>query len=141
MFEIQLNKKGVVFFTVLITLLIVVTLAGVVVRTILNNARLTNHQISRAQAYYAGMAGINYASQMIRAGSWVVGTNCTSGCSIKTLFDSNDFKPPIFATSTNDIVVTINASQSTNSSAPCYNSPNGAACVSVSVNYTYSDTL
>ncbi len=140
MLKTRPGKKGVVLLTILMALLVVVLLATVVVRTILSSARFTHHQVSRTQAYYAGMAGINYALQMIRAGSWVVGTNCTTGCSLKTLFASTDFKPPIFVTSTNDIIVTIKAYPDATLCPSSRGLPANTGCVSVKVNYTYTDT-
>ncbi|MDD4894423.1 MAG: hypothetical protein PHW54_03820 [Candidatus Omnitrophica bacterium] len=141
MLKIRFGKKGVVLLIILVALLVVVTLAAVVVRTILSNARFTHHQTSRIQAYYAGMAGVNYALQMIRAGSWVVGTSCVSGCSIKTLFAATDFKPPIFVTSANDIIITIRSYPDSVYCPSSYNLPANTGCISVKVNYTYADTL
>lgn len=59
-------KKGVVLLIVLGTILLVVILANIILSTMSSQSRLTHHQVSRIQAYYAAMAGINYAFESIR---------------------------------------------------------------------------
>ena len=82
---------------VLGTLLVVVTLANVILTIISSQSRLTHHQVSRIQAYYAAMAGVNYAFERVRIGTYVynplIGANsCPSpaGC---------PFNDPTFPTS------------------------------------------
>jgi len=69
MFKIRFEKKGVVLLIVLGMLLVVVSLVTVMLSFILSHARLTHHQTSRIQAYYASMAGINYALEKLRLGN------------------------------------------------------------------------
>jgi hypothetical protein len=64
-------RRGVALFIVLGTILIVVILANVVLSIILSHSRLTHHQISRIRAHYAGLAGMNYALEQLRTGTWV----------------------------------------------------------------------
>ena len=60
------NRKGVILFIVLGTIIVVATLSTVILRIILSQTRLTHHQVSRIQAQYAAKAGINYALEMLR---------------------------------------------------------------------------
>lgn len=55
------NKKGVILAIVIGSIFIIFVLAGIIAGLITSHSRLTRLQISRMQAYYAGMAGINYA--------------------------------------------------------------------------------
>ena len=87
MFKMRFNKKGIMLFIVLGTLLVVMTFASIILSLILSHARLTHHQTSRIQAHYAAMAGINYALEKLRLGNdpnWQAGTYthklCRSGC-------------------------------------------------------------
>jgi Tfp pilus assembly protein PilX len=89
------DKKGVVLLIVIGTVFIVIFLANVVLNIITSHSRLTHHQVSRIQAYYASMAGINYALEQLRTGTWKAGTDCSTlatACSPE-LDLSNDFKP------------------------------------------------
>jgi len=75
---------------VLATLSVVVILANVVLSIISSQSRLTQHQVGRIQAYYAALAGMNYAYEMLRrgpaAGGWIA-TSCPGlGCTL-TLLD------------------------------------------------------
>jgi Tfp pilus assembly protein PilX len=72
-------RRGVALFIVLGTILIVVILANVVLNIILSQSRLTHHQISRIRAYYAGLAGMNYALEQLRTGAWVYSSNYCIG--------------------------------------------------------------
>jgi Tfp pilus assembly protein PilX len=60
------NRKGVILFVVLGTIIVVAALSTVILRIMLSQTRLTHHQISRIQAQYAAKAGINYALEMLR---------------------------------------------------------------------------
>ena len=59
------KKKGIVLLLVLGSILIVLSLAAIIIGIIASHSRLTQHQISRTQAYYAGMAGLNYALEKL----------------------------------------------------------------------------
>lgn len=54
---------------VLATLLMIVILANVVLNLMSSQARLTHHQVSRIQAYYAAQAGIVLATEKMRIGA------------------------------------------------------------------------
>ena len=55
------QKQGAILLMVLGTILVVVILASVILSIILSHSRLTHHQVSRIQAYYAAQAGVNLA--------------------------------------------------------------------------------
>ena len=78
------KQNGVALFMVLGTLLIVVILANIALTIISSQARLTHHQVSRIQAYYAGQAALNIAFEKLRKGEWATDTYtlCKSGCSV-----------------------------------------------------------
>ena len=59
---------------VLAVLFFVIVVANIVLILFSSQARLSHHQVSRIQAYYAGMAGINYAFEQLRIGNWTEGT-------------------------------------------------------------------
>jgi Tfp pilus assembly protein PilX len=67
------NTRGVAIFVVFITIIMVIIFANVMLTMMLSHARLTQHQLGRIQAYYAALAGINYAFDRIRAGdvNWI----------------------------------------------------------------------
>lgn len=92
MFKARVNKKGIVLLLILGTLLVVLSLATVIISIIMSHARLTHHQTSRIQAYYASLAGVNYALEKLRVGdaNWIPSPDaapntrtrilCRSGC-------------------------------------------------------------
>jgi Tfp pilus assembly protein PilX len=80
MLKLKTNRRGVALIMVLGTLLVVLTLANIILNIILSQSRLTHHQVSRIQAYYAGLAGVNYAIDKLRLGNdpeWSVTGNYT----------------------------------------------------------------
>lgn len=80
----HLNEKGVVLYLVLGILLVVVVLANVILAIISSQSRLTHHQVSRIQAYYATQAAMNLTFENLRTGVWATGsyTLCNSGCTV-----------------------------------------------------------
>ncbi|MFH0762392.1 MAG: hypothetical protein V1925_00695 [Candidatus Omnitrophota bacterium] len=70
--KIAANKKGVALLLVFAIIIVVVILANVALRLILNQSRLTHHQVSRIRAYYASLAGMNLALEKIRLGEWII---------------------------------------------------------------------
>ncbi len=63
------SRSSIAIFFVLVTVTIVFVLALVVLNTMTSQTRLTHHQVSRVQAYYAAQAGIAYTLDMLRIGS------------------------------------------------------------------------
>jgi len=81
------NRKGVVIFIVLATILVVVILSGVILSVISSQSRLTHHQVSRIKAYYAGRGMMSYAMEKLRIGDWIPNSSggankyaCHRGC-------------------------------------------------------------
>jgi len=128
------DKKGIVLLIVIGTVFIVIFLANVVLNIITSHSRLTHHQVSRIQAYYASMAGVNYALERLRVGTWNTGS-CPDATPCTVPFDlPNDFKPA----SIQSVAIVIRPPQSANPSNPCYKPPGNSPCVSATANYAYT---
>jgi Tfp pilus assembly protein PilX len=63
------DKKGMVLYLVLVSILVALVLASAILNLLLNQARLSHHEQSRVQAYYAAMAGANYAFARLKTGN------------------------------------------------------------------------
>lgn len=74
MVKASTDKAGIALLIVLSTIILVTLLALVMLRPLASHARLTHHQVSRIQAYYAALAGMNYAYDRLRVGdpNWPV---------------------------------------------------------------------
>lgn len=93
--------KGVALFMVLGTIIIVITLASIILTIVSSQSRFTHHQVSRIQAYYAALAGVNYAIEKLRLGNdscWSTTTTvsyqrtiCRSGCTGVCNVNEQDF--------------------------------------------------
>ncbi|MCX5714045.1 MAG: hypothetical protein NT033_04405, partial [Candidatus Omnitrophica bacterium] len=70
--------RGTALFLVLAVVFVVVALANIILSFMHSQSRLTHHQVSRIQAYYAAQAGMNYALEQLRTGNWKAGENYTS---------------------------------------------------------------
>ena len=55
---------------VIASILIAMVFAGVILNLVLSQSRLSIHSSSRVQAYYASLAGSNYAFEMLRTTVW-----------------------------------------------------------------------
>jgi Tfp pilus assembly protein PilX len=66
------RNKGVALFIVIATIFVLILLANIILNLMLSQSRLTHHQVSRIQAYYASLAGVNYTYDALRRGAWVV---------------------------------------------------------------------
>ncbi len=117
-----MGKRGVILLIVIGTILLVSVLAAVILSIITSQSRLTQHQISRIQAYYAAMAGGNYAMENLRTGNW------TTASYIPTLSDTS-FPSSIPSQS---VSIVINPSGVSGCTPPS----GSTACVSVTANYT-----
>lgn len=78
-------------FIVLGIILVVVALTNAILALTVSQYRISSHNASRIQAYYAAMAGINYAIDKLRAANdttnWPLNTSysrtfCKSGCNV-----------------------------------------------------------
>lgn len=81
---VRVNPKGVVLFIVLAVLMIVIILASIILSIMSSQFRLTHHQVSRIQAHYASLAGINLAYDMLsqadnNVGNWPQPATVTPG--------------------------------------------------------------
>jgi len=143
MVDPKIKQKGIVLVLVLATILIVVLLGIAVLNIISSQSRLTHHQLSRIQAYYANRAAINYAIERLRiggppaVGGWVAGTNCQFGspCTesdvgLNLAGVNGDFKSPALT----GISLIIRAD-----SDPACLSPGVAACISCTATYTHTE--
>lgn len=130
------KRDGIVLLIVLSTVLTVTLLASIVLKIISSQFRLTHHQVSRTQAYYAAQAGGNYAIDKLRRGDWSLpAANSTdtykicrsagAGC---TVVDS------AFPHTIQDVKIAI----SDKGAAGCA-PPGGSvsACISATATYTY----
>ncbi len=85
--KINAGKRGIAIYLVLGALIMAVVLAKVILNLILNQASITHHRLSRVQAYYASLAGMNYALEKLRTGQWVVGNDCTNAAPCNVNFE------------------------------------------------------
>jgi len=69
----RIQEKGIILFVVLGTIFVVVLLGNIIIGIISSQSRLTRHKVGRIQAYYAALAGLNCAIEMIRQGNadWI----------------------------------------------------------------------
>src|SRR3989338_8661960 len=107
---VKFKEKGVVLFIVLATLMIVVVLANVMLNIMSSQSRLTHHQVSRIQAYYATQSGMNLAIERLRTGNWTEGSYCLgptqvscSGFSAANTIIDSDIPYPVNITITADV--------------------------------------
>jgi Tfp pilus assembly protein PilX len=126
------TNKGVVLIMVLSMILVVVALANIVILLISSQYRLTHHQASRIQAYYAAQAGMVLALENLRTGAWSVGTDCTAILPCSHTFEPGDFYPASIQNNAIQIIIIPVGS------AGCLNPPGNCACVKVDVDYTYT---
>ncbi len=120
---------------VLTTLLVAAILGAILMNFMASQARLTHHQVSRIQAYYAALAGMNYAYERLRTGAWTA-VNCPAGapCHLNTL-DANF--TATFPGSISDVEITLVPFNT----APCINPPAPLginACIYSQAIYTYT---
>lgn len=94
MYKARIQERGVILFIVLATIFVVILLGTVVVGIISSQSRLTRHKVSRIQAYYAALAGINCAIEMIRQGNadWIPSPD--TGTYTRTRILCNGCVPP-----------------------------------------------
>jgi type II secretory pathway pseudopilin PulG len=131
----NIGKKAMVLLIVVAAIIIVSTLASVILSIILNQFRLTHHQTSRIQAYYADQAGMNYAIERLITGTWTVGRCTGSGC--WWTFAVGDFQPNPLATNSVQIIFCPSGNTCLPATSPC-NSPAGSFCINTTATYTWT---
>jgi hypothetical protein len=67
---------------------VVLLLGEVTLKFIGSQNRFSHERVNRIQAYYAGLAGMNYALEMLRTGAWLP-TNCQNLGDCAVPADSN----------------------------------------------------
>lgn len=149
----RLNRKGVVLFIVLAVLMIVIILASVILSIMSSQFRLTHHQVSRIQAYYASMAGINLAYDMLSQGDNNVGNwpqpatvtpnlfysrflckTASSGANCNTadaIVDSN------IPSSIQVVQITVTDKNAANPPRPCSPPQDSQVCIDATTTFTY----
>jgi Tfp pilus assembly protein PilX len=120
-----LNKRAVVLYMVLATILIVALLASILLNLTLSQSRLTHHGVSRIQAYYAAKAGIVYAMEQLR-----------SGGSTNTSYNLSDSDFPSSVVNKQVAITVTPYGNGTCTSA--YVPSSVTACVSSKATFTYS---
>ena len=121
-------QKGIALLIVLTTILIVVVLASVMLTTMSSQSRLTHHQVTRTQGYYAAQAGMVYAIEKLKSGEWVPGINCTNATT-----NPCNLTDPDFPSSVRSVSIVVRNKTVDNCNPP----GNATACIDVAVNYTY----
>jgi Tfp pilus assembly protein PilX len=117
------SRSGMALYLVLAVLMVVTLVAGMFLNLILSQSTLTQHQVSRSQAYFAGRMGMNYAIEMLRqndtnwpdSGSYNR-TICRTGC------DKNE---PDLPAAINNITISVGPVDATTKVRP----------INISVNY------
>lgn len=104
--------KGSALLFVLVTLMIVTLLANIVLQIMLNQSRISQHQVLRVRALYAAQAAMVLARQALRDNRWFYGQNyCINACPAGLFASSppaaNIISDPDLASS--DIGIQINA--------------------------------
>ncbi len=79
---------------VLATIVVVVLLASAILTMTLSQSRLTHHQASRIQAYYAAQAGMVYAYERLRQGLW---TSASCPDASPCYINDNDFSKALIS--------------------------------------------
>jgi len=139
----KMQNRGVAVFIVLSVIISVIIFANIVLSIIANQSRLTHHKVSRIQAHYAAMAGVNYAYEKLRLGdpNWPTPTAGNSpyqaqlcnGC-VPGPGNLRDIDEPDLPPSVTSVVITV----SRNILADC---PEGNpalqvdACIQATANY------
>ncbi len=141
------NKKGIVLFVVLATIFMVILLGNIILNIMSSQSRLTHHQVSRIQAYYAATAGANYAFDKLRRGgdpAWFIPAAAQTypHCLCRTLHGTCgpagpacDMQDITIPTSIQGVLITVSG----NAVPGCAPTPgNVPACITAMATYTYT---
>ena len=127
-----MKSKGVTLILVLSFILVSIILANAAAIFMRTQTKLSHYKLIRIQAFYAAQAGMNYALEELRDGSWVAGTDCTdalNGCDVyATLFATGDFSPA----SISKVTVTIWEDGAAGIPSNCLS---GVDCIQVTTTY------
>ena len=128
----KIFKRGALLLIVIMTIVIAIILTNVILNIMLSQGRLSKYEISRIQAKYASMAGVNWAYENLRRGNW--SKPAAGNCDHRTLNDS------AFPPSINSIDVYV-ASPGTSCFAgadPCTPPAGAEVCINAITDYTYT---
>jgi len=125
---------------VLATIMIVVVLANVILAIISNQSRITRHEVGRVQAYYAAQAGLVYAMEKLRNGTWTyTGTNSCPNGGVPCYVTDSGFLPYVVLNRVQVIFCDPLSSCNVGTSSVSCNPPTGINfCIQSFVNYTYN---
>ncbi|MGA2775457.1 MAG: hypothetical protein ABSE81_05290 [Candidatus Omnitrophota bacterium] len=116
---LKAGNKGIVLFIVLMTVILVIILGNIILGLMFGQNRFTHHKVSRIQAYYAGLAGIRYADEMLRTNvsTWiptpdistatVAGRICRSATTCAGYPQTNDILDTTLPGSVNKVDITV----------------------------------
>ena len=96
-----MDKKGVALFFVLAILLVVAILANIILNFISSQSSFTTHQVKRIQAYYAAVAGVNYAREQLRLNNPAWNTTTTTTANFKICGSAYSAANPTLCTGDN----------------------------------------
>lgn len=131
MLKALFSKKGALLLVVTVTIIIVIMLGNIIMNIMLSQGRLTTHQFSRIQAYYAAMAGINWAYMNLRNGNWAI--PAAGACPASVSLSDAAFPPSI-----NSVTIQL-AGLGAGSPCPACLPPAGIpVCISATVDYAYT---
>jgi hypothetical protein len=128
------KSKGVVLFIVLVTVMVVVLLANIAFIIIASQTRLTHHQISRIQGYYAALAGVNYAYRMLFLQQWSFPATGASPVDYSLCRTGCDINEPDLPIQVNNVQIRL-AERANCNPAPPAGIP---GCISATATYTYN---
>ena len=102
-----MNSRGVTLVLLLSFILAVIVMANVALLILASQTKLSFHQVSRIQAYYAAQAGINYALERLRVNdsNWPVPSSnheLCRGCS-----GADDIDEPDLPASVNKVLISL----------------------------------
>lgn len=140
MLKVFRKRRGVALFLTLATLLGVVILANIILVIMKSQSRLTQRQVNHIQAYYAAQAGMIYALENLRTGSWAV-TSCPppNGCNMSDSFFPANIRDPLTKAARQVRVIICPAGTQCQWATSVCNPPAGSGinyCINTTVNYT-----
>ena len=129
------DKRGAILFIVIGIIMVVVILTTVTLSIVSNHSRLTYHQVSRIQAEYAAKAGLVFALEKLRFGTWTYSP--TNSCPVSTpcVISETGFPGSILSVS---VVFVPSGSQRLVDSPHCSPPPGNSFCVSSTADFQYT---
>lgn len=131
----RIQEKGIILFVVLATIFVVVLLGNILIGIISSQSRLTRHKVGRIQAYYAAMAGVNYAFDKLRTGTWTYSP--TNSCPNATPCTVTDSAFPNAIKSVK-VIFCPSGTTCTGTSSSCSTPTGFNFCVNSTATYTYT---